>query len=155
MDPSSRRYTPEEVSGIVRRALESGGGGETIGHEDLVEIARQSGISQDRLEAAVHDQETLGELEEAKAIWTKRRRDKFLGHVRSYLIVNGILFLINLATSGFSGYMWVIWPILGWGFGLAFDASDTFFVSEDRLERGARRILRLREKPRDALRESY
>ena len=153
MDSSPRRYTPEEVSGIVRRALESAGSGETIGHEDLLEIAKQSGISQDRLEAAVLDQETLGELEEAKVVWTKRRRDKFYRHLRSYLIVNGILFVLNLVTN--PGSLWVIWPILGWGFGLAFDASDTFFVTEERLKRGAKRVLREREKRREDLREIY
>lgn len=153
MDSSPRRYTPEEVSGIVRRALESAGSGDTIGHEDLLEIAKQSGISQDRLEAAVLDQETLGELEEAKVVWTKRRRDKFYRHLRSYLIVNGILFVLNLVTN--PGSLWVIWPILGWGFGLAFDASDTFFVTEERLKRGAKRVLRAREKRREDLREIY
>jgi hypothetical protein len=42
----------------------------------------------------------------------------FWGHARSYVIVIGILGLINLLT-GFD-YPWFLWPALGWGVGVAF-----------------------------------
>lgn len=140
----SRRFTSEEVTSIVRRALESRGAHDTVDYDDLLEIARSSGISASGLDAAIREQETLGELEDAKAIWMVRRRAKFYAHLRSYLIINGVLFLINVITS--RGYLWVVWPTLGWGIALAFDASDTFFVDEAKKERGARRILRARRK---------
>jgi len=140
----SRRFGNDEVSHIVRRAL-TRGGNDTISYDELEEIARHSGISADDLRAAIDEQETEGELDEAKATWIRRRRAKFYDHLRCYLIVNGVLFLINLMTAS---YLWVIWPILGWGMALAFDASDTFFVSEERLERGARRLLRRQARQR-------
>jgi len=42
----------------------------------------------------------------------------FLGHLGPYIIVIGMLGVINLLTS--PDYPWVIWPALGWGVGLAF-----------------------------------
>ncbi len=147
MEHSDRRYSEGDVSEIVRRALLRDSGTDTISHEELLDIASQSGISKDRLEAAIEEQESRGELEAAKALFLGRRRESFHSHLRSYLIVIGLLLVINLLTS--RGYIWAVWPAVGWGFGLAFDASDSFFVSDDRVERGARKIL-AREKRRKA-----
>lgn len=135
----SRRFNNDEVSHIVRRALIRGED-DTISYDELEEIAKHSGISADHLKAAIDEQETEGELDEAKASCVRKRKAQFYEHLRCYLIVNGVLFLVNLVTS--SDSLWVIWPILGWGMCVAFDASDTFFVSEERLERSARRMLR-------------
>ena len=49
----------------------------------------------------------------------KAKRD-FKTHAAAYLIVNVGLILI-WALSG-RGYFWPIWPIAGWGIGLAFNA---------------------------------
>lgn len=148
-----RRFTNEEVSAIVRRALSGSGPGDTIGYEDLEEIARQAGISPRNLELAVEQQETDGEMEAAREQWRKRRKDGFFGHLRAYLIVNGVLLLMNLITS--PGYMWVVWPVLGWGIGLAFNASEAFWPSQDTIEKGARGILRRRERKRRRREERY
>ena len=43
----------------------------------------------------------------------------FLGHLGPYVIVIGMLGLINLLTDP-GGYPWFLWPALGWGVGLAF-----------------------------------
>lgn len=53
---------------------------------------------------------------------------KFVQHLGSYVIIIGMLAVINLITmSGdFSlSRLWVIWPALGWGIGLAFDLLNT------------------------------
>lgn len=141
---TNRRYTSEEVSGIVRRALEGKGGQDDVSHEDLLEIARQSGISAERIETAIEEEESLGEFEKAREQWLRRHRGEFFGHLRAFLIVNGFLLLVNLITDPL-GYMWVIWPILGWGIGLTFHASSAFYPNERDVERGARKILRKRE----------
>lgn len=141
MEHANRRYTEEEVSRIIRYALSRRGGvHDTIDHEELVDIARASGISSDSLEAAVEYMETEGALEEAKHEWIRRHRAEFYNHLTSYCIVNGFLVFINVWTS--RGYFWAIWPIMGWGIGLAFHFVNTFFVSEAEIDRGARRLLR-------------
>jgi hypothetical protein len=139
MDFQNRRYSEDEVSAIVRRALQGRSSHGDITHDDLLNIAQQSGITRDQLERAIEEQETLAEYDEAKSEWTRRRREEFFGHLRSYLIVIFMLMLINLFTG--RGYPWFLWPALGWGIGIAFHASDTFFVSKEKLERGAQRLL--------------
>jgi hypothetical protein len=60
-------------------------------------------------------------------------------------LYRGFLFLLNVITNP-GGYLWVVWPILGWGIGLAFSAAEAFFPSHDRLERGARHLLRRQQR---------
>ena len=42
----------------------------------------------------------------------------FMAHLTSYLMVNALLVGIYVLTT-FGGYPWFIWPIFGWGIGLA------------------------------------
>lgn len=69
-------------------------------------------------------QATAGELtaEEKEAIYRRAARRAAMRlalyvHAAAYLGVNGLLVLINLATA--PSPFWAIWPILGWGAGLA------------------------------------
>lgn len=39
------------------------------------------------------------------------------GHAAAYGLVNAMLFAINILTS--PEYLWFLWPLLGWGIGLA------------------------------------
>ena len=50
----------------------------------------------------------------------------FYAHLQSYLGVIAFLALINVMTSGFTGYPWFIWPALGWGLGLFFHYMGVF-----------------------------
>ena len=144
MEHANRRYSDEEVSAIMRRALVKGRGGDTISHDELVDIAHNSGVSQEALEAALEEQETRGEFEAAKEAWIKRQRSEFYGHLTSYCIINGFLFMVNLLTS--RGYLWVVWPMLGWGIGMAFHFVSAYFPNERTVERGARKVMRKRRK---------
>jgi len=150
MEHSNRRYTEEEVSEVIRRSLLGGSGTrDTISHDELVDIARSSGISRSQLEESLAYQESRGELDAAKAHWVQRHRQDFYSHLRSYIIVNGVLLLINLATS--PRYIWAIWPMMGWGIGVLFHASDTFFVSEEKIERGARKLMKKQQRYREKI----
>ncbi len=48
----------------------------------------------------------------------------FFKHLCVYLIVNMFLIVINFSSS--SDYLWVKWPIIGWGIGLIFNALSVF-----------------------------
>jgi hypothetical protein len=52
----------------------------------------------------------------------KRLKDKReLGaHVLAYVLVNGFLVVLWAMTTGPTGFFWPVFPILGWGIGLAF-----------------------------------
>lgn len=135
-----RRYTQEQVEAILQRALQRQQGSSTgnISHDDLIETARELGIDPSQLEMAIMEQTEIGAVEDAKKTWLAQQKRSFYEHLRSYLIVNGILVLINVMTDGGS---WVMWPILGWGIGLAFDAANTFWPSEKEIEKGARKVM--------------
>jgi hypothetical protein len=65
----------------------------------------------------------------------KARRD-FRTHAGIYVIVNALLVVI-WAASG-AGYFWPIWPIAGWGVGLALNAWAVYFerpISEEEIRR--------------------
>jgi uncharacterized protein DUF1707/2TM domain-containing protein len=67
-----------------------------------------------------------------------RARAAFQRHLFSYLWVNGLLVVI-WALTNFGGYFWPIWPMLGWGIGLASHAFAVYGprADEDEPRRGA------------------
>jgi hypothetical protein len=67
---------------------------------------------------------TKDELSKAK----KKVKDKkdFYQHLMSYAIVNTFLFALNLITS--PGYLWFVFPLMGWGVGLAFHYVGVFGI---------------------------
>jgi hypothetical protein len=147
MHEENRRFTSDEVTAIVRRALEGRGGQDDVSYQDLEEIARQSGISRDALLRAIDAEEETGEIDRAQDEWKRQRRQNFFGHLRAYVIINGALALINLFTTG---YPWVLWCALAWGIGLAFDVSDAFYPNDATVIRGAKRLLRKKNRQRRA-----
>jgi 2TM domain len=62
-------------------------------------------------------------LREAAVTRLRKKRD-FAMHVVIYLLVNGFLVVIWAVTSG--DFFWSIFPIAGWGIGLAANAWDVY-----------------------------
>jgi len=64
----------------------------------------------------------------ALAIQRLRRRREFTQHLVAYLIVNGALWVIWLIIALTAGvtFPWPLFPMAGWGIGLAFHAWATF-----------------------------
>jgi hypothetical protein len=151
-----RTYTPDEVDAILRRALELRGGHDpnNLTHDELVDTARELNIDMAALETAVRAHETDYEFEEARERWKRRRKQKFFEHLRTYLITNAMLLVIDLI---FSGGTWFYWALFGWGIGLAFDAAEAFYPKEKDIDKGARRLLRREQKERrkDERRETW
>jgi hypothetical protein len=50
----------------------------------------------------------------------------FYSHLASYVMVIVVLMVINLSTS--REYLWFLWPVLGWGIGLALHGIAVFNV---------------------------
>jgi hypothetical protein len=72
---------------------------------------------------------------EAAVKRVKAKRD-FKNHLAIYLIVNALLVVIWAAGGG--GYFWPIWPIAGWGIGVAFNAWNVYFekpITENEIRR--------------------
>ncbi len=69
----------------------------------------------------MHTQEEL-----IKAKKRVKAKKDFYQHLMSYAIVNLFLFALNLFTS--PGYLWFVFPMLGWGIGLAFHYVGVFGI---------------------------
>jgi len=68
------------------------------------------------------------ELYERARKRAKKKLD-FYNHVIVYVVVIAFLFAINLITS--SGYLWAVWPMLGWGIGLILHGVTVYMRSDD------------------------
>lgn len=53
----------------------------------------------------------------------KKKRD-FRAHVLAYVMVNALLIVIWAVTG--AGFFWPVFPMLGWGIGVVFNAWDAF-----------------------------
>jgi len=65
------------------------------------------------------------ELREKALAQIKRKRE-FGAHLLTFVLVNALLIVIWAVTG--AGFFWPIFPLLGWGIGLAFHAFKTFRV---------------------------
>ena len=79
----------------------------------------------------------MTEDQRRRAVQRIRAKRAFWTHLATYVAVNTLLVVIWAVTS--PGYFWPIWPILGWGIGVAANAARVFLrpqeISEERIER--------------------
>jgi len=61
----------------------------------------------------------------------------FLRHLTIYVVVNALLFAINMLTS--SGFLWFLIPLGGWGIVLLAHFLGVFTFRGDRFERWRKR----------------
>lgn len=69
------------------------------------------------------------DTEEERYLRAKKRLERekeFYRHLFFYILVNLLLFIINIWTSRW--YLWCLFPAIGWGVGLAFHAADVFLI---------------------------
>jgi hypothetical protein len=60
--------------------------------------------------------------EKDEQLWRQAKaRADFKTHLATYLIINGMLWIIWLFTGGINSYPWPIWPTAGWGVGVIFN----------------------------------
>lgn len=85
----------------------------------------------------------------AAAIRRLHRKRDFLQHLVSYVIVNTLLVTVWLVIALTAGawFPWPLFPIAGWGIGLAFHAWSTFGspsrpISEDAITHEVQRLAR-------------
>lgn len=89
------------------------------------------------MEAAPRSEEEIREQALARL---KKKRD-FRSHLFMYVAVNAMLVAIWAITG--ADFFWPIFPILGWGIGVAANAWDVYGrkpISEDEIRREADRL---------------
>jgi 2TM domain-containing protein len=83
---------------------------------------------------------TEQELREQAVKRLRKKRD-FRAHLGMYVAVNAVLVVIWAVTN--TDFFWPIFPILGWGIGVAANAWDVYGrkpISEDEIRREADRL---------------
>ncbi|HWD39767.1 MAG TPA: 2TM domain-containing protein [Fimbriimonas sp.] len=121
---SQKFYEEEEADAILRLAAQrTGAGGMT--REKLLSTAAELGITPEAVEQAERDIRRQSQEGGLRKEFERGIRSEFYADLTSYVLVNGFLCAINYLTA--HSINWAIWPILGWGLGLAFHVKEAFF----------------------------
>ena len=78
-----------------------------------------------------------------QAIRSLRKKRDFRSHVVAYVLVNSLLIVIWAVTG--AGFFWPVFPLLGWGIGVGFNAWDVYGrrpITEDEIVREQERLRR-------------
>ncbi|MEM7079919.1 MAG: hypothetical protein AAF513_14950 [Pseudomonadota bacterium] len=130
-----RRYSGDEVSQIVREALQLRNSEQANSHsyEDLQEIARQCGVDDETLAKAVE----VRELQDKKIAIRQRWRQKALSSLLWPVVLCGAFVLFNINSGGFP---WAIFPIIFWLLPALSRSRSRLFPSDDQLTKAARKL---------------
>ena len=116
-------YTHEDGDEVLRRAIAIDAL-ETNTKDVVRRTAAELGVSEAAVERAEQEyfkeKANRAELEQFAA----DQRKSFFSHLGTYLTVNAFLIGINLVSDGRIG--WAIYPLLGWGLGVAMHAIGVF-----------------------------
>lgn len=123
-----------QLSGLSIRTIQRLEKGQTPGLESLKSLAAVFELSVTDLQGDTNmttydiDKKSAHaiSLEEQLAFSRVRKIKGFYAHFIQYSVIIPVLFGINLFTN--PSYIWAIWPMLGWGIGLAVHGLRVFGV---------------------------
>jgi len=124
-----RGWSQEELAHLSRlsvRTIQRIERGKSAGLESLKSLAAVFEIQLSELQEEPMTLESTLTIEEQQAIEYVRDIKGFYSHLITYAVVIGCLFILNLITT--PGKFWAIWPMLGWGIGVAVHGVNTFEV---------------------------
>lgn len=141
MDPIT---TDEDVDAVLKLALRKQGQGDLALRDRLTAAADELGITPEELRLAEKEYaKEKAERAEFLEFRGKQLRD-FREHFFTYVVINTLLVGLNLLTSG--RVSWAIWPILGWGIGIAFHAWSSLNTGSQSFQDEFRAFRRRRTK---------
>ncbi len=139
-----KKYSPSEVEQILKIALRSKTNQGHVSQDNIFEIARELNIDEREVQSALREFESRSDIEGVKLEFIKKRKKDFIDHFLSYIIVNSFLLGLNFLTLG--RISWAIFPLLGWGLGLALDGINKLRFNEVEFEKYYQKKIRLRTK---------
>jgi hypothetical protein len=108
-----RQYTTEEAASIITRVLDrQNGEGGRISHDELLETARDIGVTTLELEAAVVEETKLRAEKIVRDEQRQRALRLLIRHLVLYVVVGAFCFVLDMRMTGGAWYFWVI---LIWG----------------------------------------
>ena len=90
-----------------------------------------------------HDVATTESDLRQEAIRSLKKKRDFRSHLVAYVLVNALLVVIWAVTSG--GFFWPVFPLIGWGIAVGFNAWDAYGrrpITEDEILREQERLRR-------------
>lgn len=113
------------MSGLSVRTIQRIERGQNAGLESLKSLAAVFEIPVSDLQDSTISTEDESRLAAEQEVITQVRDQKgFYNHLISYACVMFGLLIINLITSPQN--LWVVWPMLGWGIGVAVHGLNVF-----------------------------
>ncbi|KMQ69775.1 histidine kinase [Chryseobacterium sp. FH2] len=93
------------------------------------------------METTFNNNESLAYQKAAKRV---KEIKGFYGNLTSYCLVIPFLAVLNLITD--SSHLWVFWPMLGWGMGLAAHGINTFGIGKEWEEKKIKELMEEEQK---------
>lgn len=122
--PGSEFYSDEEQSQILQAALRIDELWK-FDQQSLEMSAAELGISPEALQKA--KVQVLAQRHQVE--FDRHRLSQLRSHLAVYLVMSLGLIITNLLTD--RHYFWFIWPLLGWGIGVAIHALTYYFPQKN------------------------
>lgn len=126
--PTLPTYTNDEVASILTRALDRQNEGGRISHDELLETAREIGVTTLEIEASIVVETNLRAARIMREEEHGRHVRAFLQHLAAYTVLGAFGFVIDTKLTG---GVWWYWLLLGWGAVVAVHAARTFRASPE------------------------
>ncbi|WP_318471012.1 2TM domain-containing protein [Photobacterium leiognathi] len=116
-----------QLSGLSIRTIQRIEQGQKAGLESLKSLAAvfEIKVSDLQMEPPMNKEITITE-DEKQALEYVKGIKSFYSNLTSYVLVIGMLFVINYFTG--PDYWWAVWPALGWGIGIVSHALSAFEI---------------------------
>jgi 2TM domain len=139
------KYSNDDMERILQRAMVQRSLSGNISRDQLIEVGKELGLSEQDIERAVEEEMRYGALDDAKEEVIEKYRQGWREHLLWYLGVNAILYGLNFVQE--DGHItWALGTTFGWGIGIVADTIGTFFPNEKKLNKAAKKLLRKRDK---------
>lgn len=131
-------YTRDQVQAILAKALQRQAQGGEVRRQDLIDAARDVGLTPEELAQAEVELEVEDQLSSGIAQQKRKARRGWWAHLANYALVCSLLTALDAVTpeGPWAQFIW-----LGWGFGLGAHLLGLVFRDEDSWRQRAERQL--------------
>lgn len=114
-----------ETAGISLRTVQRIENGRAASRDSVMALASAFNVDVGTLTLDI-DAEVAKAVEAEKAKKQLQFKMSFVIHLVSYVLVIGILVLVNLASN--PDKLWFVWPAVGWGIGLLAHGATVYLL---------------------------
>ncbi|MBC7808427.1 MAG: 2TM domain-containing protein [Akkermansiaceae bacterium] len=135
---AQERFDTSEAEAVLmeaaRRQARAVGSATSVSRDRLEAMAAELDIPPETLHEVLAEREAGASEAALRAAFIAERRGTILPHLVPYLSICAMLFFIWLASGG--GSPWFIFPVMGWGIGMASHVAAVYPASGAAFEAG-------------------